>query len=313
MILFSTPTISSADYPEKPVTVVFPNKAGSTYYTIILSIMNELADKIPQPVGIQPMPGAGTATGSRFAIEQPADGYTLLFIHEGVLQVSKLGMLGHDALKVLEPLAEVVSTSPTIWARADAPYNNFKELADYAIKNPGKIRTAMQTGAPSHVIMAAFADSIGAADSIRPVHIGGGGAGARQGLLASDVDLIGDNPTGMKGMMKAGQVKPLGTLSEKRDSRIPDTKTLVEQGFASNAASGLHGYLWIRRDAPQESKDFWRRVLDEGLNDPVIAAKLEKAIGLDIYFKTGEELEKSVAIGYAERSRLIDKLGIVKK
>ena len=308
--LMALPLAAQADYPDKPITVVFPNQAGSTYYTIALSVLHEIEDVVPQPMGIQAMPGAGTATGSRHAIQQPADGYTLLFIHEGVLQVSILGMLGADASEVLEPLAEVVSTSPTIWARADAPYDNLQELAAYAKANPGDIKAAMQTGAPAHVIMAAFAEAIGAGEGIRQVHVGGGGAGARAALLAGDVDLIGDNPTGMAGMSEAGQVKALGVLNNTRDERIPNVATLQEQGFPPNANMGLHGYFWIRADAPQEVKNYWHKVLGDALSNPETVARLEDSLGLDIYYKGGQDLVDEVMGRYQDRARLMEKFGI---
>lgn len=305
-----TPMVAAADYPERPISVVFPNQAGSTYYTIALAILTEMEDDIGQPTGIQAMPGAGTALGARFVAEQAPDGYTLLFIHEGVLQVGILGMLGFDPTEVFEPLASVVGTYSTIWARADAPYDNFTELAEYAQTHPGEVRSAIQTGAPSHVQMAAFADTIGAGKEIRPVHTGGGGAGARQSLLAGDIDLIGDNPTGMAGMMKAGQVKPLGVLGPKRNAAIPDIPTLEEQGFEPNGTEGLHGYFWIRRDAPEDVKTFWRTKLEVALTDPDREAALEELLGLDIEYEGGPELDEKVKGLYSGRKTIMESHGI---
>lgn len=304
------PMAAAADYPEKPITVVFPNNAGSTYYTIALTLLNELEDDLAQPVGIQAMPGAGTSLGARFVAEQAPDGYTLLFIHEGVLQVGALGMLGFDPTVTFEPLARVVGTYSTIWARADAPFDDLTELASYAKANPGAVRSAINSGAPSHVQMVAFADTIGAGNEIRPVHIGGGGAGARQGLLAGDVDLIGDNPAGMSGMMKAGQVKALGVLSPKRNELIPDVATLTEQGFEPNGTEGLHGYFWIRRDAPEEAKTYWRETLAKALTNGEREAKLEEMLGLDLVFETGEALDQDVLALYEKRKMIMKEHGI---
>ncbi|WDR03548.1 tripartite tricarboxylate transporter substrate-binding protein [Devosia algicola] len=128
-IIFSAGSVSAfaADYPEKPVRVIFPNNAGGGYHTMLLAMQPYLKDALPVPMVVQAMPGAGTVTGDRFVAEQPADGYTLLFIHEAVLQAGAMGTLGFPTLEKLQPIAEVAKSCPATYARADAPYSNLDE------------------------------------------------------------------------------------------------------------------------------------------------------------------------------------------
>jgi tripartite-type tricarboxylate transporter receptor subunit TctC len=112
---------AAAGYPDKPVKIIFPNAAGSANELSILAITAKLKGVVPVPIAVVAMPGAGTAAGTRFVASQPADGYTMLFIHEAPLQTSALGMLGFDFLDKFEPLVRVNSAFPADYARADAP------------------------------------------------------------------------------------------------------------------------------------------------------------------------------------------------
>ena len=155
-------------------------------------------------------------------------------------------MLGFETLEEFELLARVAAIRPTIWARAGAPFGDLKELADYADTNLGEVRWSIQTGAPSHVQMIAVAVAIGASENIRPVHITGGGSSSRAALLSADVDIMGNNPTGIVRNDGGGARQPARHLRPNRNETIPEVSTLAEQGSRrvrrnSPAISGCAG------------------------------------------------------------------------
>ncbi len=240
--LFTAPVApAKADYPEQPITIVFPNKAGSGYHKIILGILSVLEDKIPTSVGVQAMPGAGTAAGARFVQSRAADGYTLMFIHEATIQASILGMLGFDMNEEFEALARVNTSAGGQYARPDAPFSNLTELQAYAKEHPGEVRASINTGALSHIDILNISEELGI--ELRLVHVSGGDSGSRQALLSGDVDIIKVNPVSMKAMVTDGMVKPLSYYGTSRHEFLPDIPTTEEQGFALPLTSSVHGYL----------------------------------------------------------------------
>ncbi len=303
-----TPAVALGDYPERPIKVIFPNQAGSPYHQIVLGVLNLVEDEIPQPVGVQAMPGAGTSAGTRFVLSQPADGYTLLFIHDAVLQTAKFGMLGAD-IEALEALAQVNRSSPGLYARGDAPYDNLEELVEYANAHPGEVKAGINTGAASHLEMVGLKDALGA--DLRFVHVGGGGTGFRQALLAGDVDIMHTNPGGaIEELERQGMVKTLAYYGEERHPQLPDTPTMDEQGYETPIVMQLYGYFWIRSDTPEDIKQYWREVLEAALTDPENIANLQEMFGVDIVHVTGDELQELVAERYNARAGFIDEYKI---
>ena len=304
-----TLTCSSAiaEYPDKPVRIVFPNKAGSGYHKIILALVEELKSNIPHTIAVQAMPGAGTSAGTRFVQEQADDGYTLLFIHEAAFQTSAFGMLGFDILEEFQPLVRTNSNIPSLVTRGDAPFSNIAELRKYAGTNP--VKAAINTGALSHLEFIGLSDTLGI--DLRLVHVGGGGAGFKQAVLAGDVDLIHTNAGSVRGLVDAGQLKMLSYYGGgERHVMFPDIPTLEEQGFDTPGTVGNNGYLWIRRSAPQEAKDYWINILEAVLTNPESESKLEEILGVDMGYLSGDDLEKLARELYDQRAGYIKEFGI---
>jgi tripartite-type tricarboxylate transporter receptor subunit TctC len=299
---------AAAGYPDKPVKIIFPNAAGSANELSILAITAKLKGVVPVPIAVVAMPGAGTAAGTRFVASQPADGYTMLFIHEAPLQTSALGMLGFDFLDKFEPLVRVNSAFPADYARADAPFSNMKELQAYAKAHPDTVRAGINTGALSHFEFLSIENLLGI--KLRLVSIQGGDAGFRQAILAGDIDLMDTDPHTAAGMASAGQIKALTYYGDQRHADLPNTPTFAEQGFETPDVLGNHGYLWIRKDAPEEAKQYWRDVLKKLLTDPAAKADLDKQLGIDIGYLAGSELQKLVEQQYAHRLALIKQFGV---
>ena len=298
---------AAADYPDKPVHVIFPNQAGGGYHQILLAMQPILEKAMPVPMVVQAMPGAGTVTGTRYVVDQPPDGYTLLFIHEAAFQSGAMGTLGFPTLEKLQPIAEVSDSCPATFARGDAPYSNLAELAAYVKAHPDSIRAGVNIGALSHVEMLALGNALGFKP--RVVHAGGGG-GVRQALLANDIDLGDQNPAAVAALVKAGQLKALAYYGTTRHPDLPDVPTMAEQGFETPTVMCNHAFFWIRRDAPQAVKDYWTNLLKTELLKPDNKASLEKTLGVDIVFVGGHDMDVLADKLWKDRLDIVEEFGL---
>ena len=91
----------AAPYPNRPVKVLVPFAAGGGSDTFARVIAQGVKDNrlLPQPLVVINVPGAGGTIGSRRARDAPADGYTLLNLHDAILTAKHAGVasFGPDA------------------------------------------------------------------------------------------------------------------------------------------------------------------------------------------------------------------------
>jgi tripartite-type tricarboxylate transporter receptor subunit TctC len=104
------------------------------------------------------------------------------------------------------------------------------ELVAHAKKNPGKVKyTSAGICSFPHFDMEIFARRAGA----DMVHIPNkaGAAGMINDLVVGDVEAAMINAASTAAMIKAGSLRPLAVLAEKRLSDYPDIPTLTEAGY----------------------------------------------------------------------------------
>ena len=103
------PTIAEAAYPEKPIKVIVPFKAGGRTDTTtrLFQRVIEQYSLLPQKIVVVNVDGGGGVTGGRQAKDQPADGYNLLAWHVGMLTSSAAGKAkyGPEAFAPIAPVA----------------------------------------------------------------------------------------------------------------------------------------------------------------------------------------------------------------
>ena len=177
---------AAADYPEKPVRVIVPNKAGGGADIIVRLVSEKLSKVLGQPVVVQNQPGAATAVGSRAANEADADGYTVLANHEAIITLAAMGRLGFD-IEGLDPVAKTGGYANFLVAGAAAPFSTYPEFCAHAAANPGAISAAVQIGALSHFHVISAADACEA--ELNYVNVTGGGAAFRAALLGGTIDV----------------------------------------------------------------------------------------------------------------------------
>ena len=133
--LAGTALPAAADYPEKPVTLVVPYKAGGSTETMARVFSKALGAALGVNVVVKTRPGAGGAVGATEVAAAPADGYTLLFAAATSLLWPPLTQKVEYALDSFTYVGQITEYQQAIVARADAPFNTMEELIEYAKVN----------------------------------------------------------------------------------------------------------------------------------------------------------------------------------
>ncbi len=127
---------AQAEYPEKPVTLVIPYKAGGSTETMARVYAVALGKALGQKVIVKTRPGAGGAVGSTEVAKSAPDGYTLLFAASTSLLWPPLTQNVEYDLDSFDYVGQITEYQQAIVAKADAPFDTLEELIEYAKSNP---------------------------------------------------------------------------------------------------------------------------------------------------------------------------------
>ncbi|MEM1198675.1 MAG: tripartite tricarboxylate transporter substrate binding protein [Pseudomonadota bacterium] len=125
---------AKAEYPEKPVTLVIPYKAGGSTETMARVYSKALAKELGANVVVKTRPGAGGAVGASEVAAAKPDGYTLLFAASTSLLWPPLTQKVSYDLDSFIYVGQITEYQQAIVAKADAPFNTMEELIEHAKK-----------------------------------------------------------------------------------------------------------------------------------------------------------------------------------
>ncbi len=124
-----------AEYPERPVTLVIPYKAGGSTETMARVYSKALGAALGVNVVVKTRPGGGGAVGATEVATSPADGYTLLFAASTSLLWPPLTQKVEYDLDSFAYIGQITEYQQAIVAKADAPFDTMEELIEYAKTN----------------------------------------------------------------------------------------------------------------------------------------------------------------------------------
>ena len=124
-----------ADYPEKPVTLVVPYKAGGSTETMARLYSKALAAELGTKVIVRTRPGGGGAVGATEVAASAPDGYTLLFAATASLLWPPMTQKVEFDLESFTYVGQITEYQQAIVAKADAPFDTLQELVAHAKTN----------------------------------------------------------------------------------------------------------------------------------------------------------------------------------
>lgn len=255
-----------AEWPEKPIQILIPWPAPSDPSTLVATAMAPvMSEKLGVPIKIVNKPGGGAVLGVAELARARPDGYTIGLVSIGpmITQVAR-GKTPYqpDDFEVLG----IVWASPfSLATRADAPYSNLKELADYAADHDVRLAHWGIAAVPTLIAMN-YADKAGfkwqetAYEQLNPLVI-------EQG----DADVITYSTTSLVDYVESGKMKILAAMVPDRLPAFPDVPNVAEQGYGPSFS------VWFGAFAPKGT-------------DPEIVAKLSETIYAAIQDPTVQEV-----------------------
>lgn len=276
LLLVAPATPAQGTYPNAPVTLIVPFAAGGGTDQVARAFAEALKGELGQPIAIQNMPGAGSATGTTKLHEAKPDGYTIGMVGGFLVTTAIRGQLKVPATDFAH-VARLSQETFVLAVPAASPHRSLKDLTDAGRRVPGTVGLSTAgAGALTHLAAAALDAKTDAKLNI--VHFQGG-AKQLAGVLGGHVDSgVFSQAEVLPQVGQKDGVRVLAVFGAARSALLPDVPTLKElgvlgvpagpwQGFA--APKGLPEPLKTRlADAARkaERNPIWRKFLaDNGL------------------------------------------------
>jgi len=242
LITLAGPTAQAQEdgpYPSRPITLVVPSTAGGVTDTVARLVAQQLTLSWGQPVVVENKPGASAMIGTAQVARAPKDGYTALFTFTAHVQNPSLYPdLQYDALRDFAPVVEVALSSTMLAVTPDFPADNLTDFVKLIKSKPGAYTYGSYGVATTGHIYGELLRKEAGLDMEFVAYKGG--TPLATDLLAGHIKIaMIDVGTAMP-HLKAGTMKPLAIIGDKRSTLLPDVPTFMESGYR-----GFEPYAWM--------------------------------------------------------------------
>jgi tripartite-type tricarboxylate transporter receptor subunit TctC len=296
-------------YPGRAINVVIPLAAGDAADMAARTMGDELAKTLRTPIVAVNRPGAGGVVAAESVAKAQKDGYTILFAQNSPLTfrpVLDAQTVPYDPRKDLLPLGLASRTPSVLVVRGDAPYRSFRELVDYAKKNPGAVRV----GTPGSGSVGDFCiQLINALTDAQLTSVPFNGASPaitalRGGHIEGVVMALG----AVSAHIKSGAFRGLAISS--RFPELPDIPTMTDLGYSQN----LFG-IWIAFFAPAgvppEVASTLVPAIEQAVRSPAVSARL-LPLGIVQDYASPDKLAAEIREEFQAVQAVAKKSGLVK-
>lgn len=245
MAFVFSPTVASAAWPDRTVTIVVPFSAGGATDIVARLVGQKLSEKWGQSVVVDNKLGAGGNIGTGIVARANPDGYTLLMASGANLTINPhlYSNLPFDVQRDFAPVTNVANGPMVVATSTNVKAKNLQEFIDDARKNPDRYNLGSAgMGSQGHLAGENFQH---AAD-IKLMHVPyRGEAAAFADLLAGQIDVVVGNIGAVTGLVGSGRINVLAVTSKDRSPSLPDVATAGDSGLP-----GFQNYGWFGFAAP---------------------------------------------------------------
>jgi tripartite-type tricarboxylate transporter receptor subunit TctC len=294
-------------YPVRPIRLILPFPPGGPTDITGRAIAQKLGEQLGQSVIPDNRPGAAGNIGLELAAKAPPDGYTIVLTAPPIaISPSLYKKLNYNAQKELAPISLVAEIQNIVVAHNSVPVKNLKDLIELARRNPGKLNfSSSGAGSTNHLA----SELLKGMYKLDMVHVPFKGSGpALVALMSGQVDWGTMAVPGAIPLVKAGKVRGLAVLSEKRVPALPNIPTAQESGVENFVVSIWYGIL-----APAGTSRNIINRLNSELHKVLAAPDLKERLansGVDPLTSTPEQFASHIKSETVRYAKIIKDAGI---
>jgi tripartite-type tricarboxylate transporter receptor subunit TctC len=260
------------NYPSKPVKVIIPWEAGGSTDMMMRAMQTVMSNYFPEPMVIINKPGGGGTIGTTEALAAKPDGYTILLTGIGPMvtqpYLTRVNYKEEDYI----PVIQLSNIPRIICAHPDTPYNNTKEMMEYAKANPEKVKVGIAAvGSTGHLGMAQLEMDYDVNFTLIPL---GGGGPQKASILGGHVDIAPLNASEAGSLITSNQLKPLGVMASEPFNELPEIITCANYGY--KVESGVSWHVYVPKGTPTEIVQVLHDAFKNCIEDEVFIKVAEK-------------------------------------
>lgn len=291
-MLLPHPAASQEFKPSKQIeTVVHTGPGGgSDLFARAIAEMLQKEKLISQRMQVVNKSGGGPAVAMAYLAEKKGDTHTVGF-YTGVWVTNPLTTVEATVtLKDLTPVTRLVLEPAVIAVKADSPYKTVKDFIEAAKKNPKQLNQSGGTILSRDNLMRLLLQK---ATGAQWNFISFPSGGERlSNLLGGHVQMMVIEPQEAGEQIRAGNLRVIATLTEKRLASLPNVPTIKEQGIDVPLIPQARGLL-LPPAAPKEVIAYWEGVFDAFVKTSTWKQYVEQNQFEDAYLK-GAALNKFI-------------------
>jgi tripartite-type tricarboxylate transporter receptor subunit TctC len=273
---------SAQDYPNRPIRLIVQTQPGGLIDQLARAFGQKLTENTGAVTVVENRTGGGGLIAAEHVIKSPADGYTVYVASHGTQAIHPhlTKNLSFDPLKDFTPVIFLATTPTLLVVNPSVPAKTLKELIAQAKANPGKFSYGSQgNGSSGHMIGEQFKQLTGA-DIVHVPYKGA--APAVRDLVAGHVAMVFDTVAFSAAQVRAGKLRALAVVADKRVASLPDVPTAAEAGLPALQGSPWFGLVvvsgtprpiveWLNREATKAftAKDVQERFAKQGFLLPL--------------------------------------------
>lgn len=294
------------NWPNRPLRLVVPFPPGGGSDTVARIVGTALAERIGQAVVVENKPGGTGTVGIGFALQAPADGYTLMWCTPAAQYLAPK-TVRYDPINDFAPVSLTVAATYILLVDPKLPIHSVTDLISAAKAKPGSVNYATAgTGGQGHLMGAYF--NLSAGTDLTQIPFAGEGP-ALIGVIGGQVQAAFISSAVALPQVKAGKLRAIGMSSATRLPGIPDDIPPIAATLPGYDVTAIN-YLAMRSGTPKVIVDRLSRLINEVLVTPSVRDRIA-AVGVVPVGSTPEELGRRVLAERSKWAEVLQKANIV--
>jgi putative tricarboxylic transport membrane protein len=261
--LLATTGLAQAQWvPTKTVDVIVHTGPGGGSDVLARAMVQMIEKEKLVPVRMQVInkPGGNGAVAAAALAEKKDDPHTIGLVTSvwiaGPLTSSEAKVTVHD----LKPIAQLMLEPAVFAVRVDSPFRSLKEFVEAAKARPGQLKqSGGSVTSRDNIVRLSLQHATGAKWAF--VSFPGGGE-RLAALLGGHVDIMVIEPQEAGEQVRAGKLRVLAQLSDKRLPGYPDAPTLKEAGFDVVTTPQIRAVV-APPSQPAAASTYWEGVFEK--------------------------------------------------
>lgn len=297
---------SEAPWPTRPVRLVVPFPPGGGADAVARILSAALADKLGQPVVIDNRPGGAGTVGVGYALQQPADGYTLVWCTPAAQYLAPKSVR-YDPIADFAPVSQTVAATYLLVVDPKLDIRSVADLVAAAKAKPGTVNYATAGIGGQGQLMGAYFNLLAGTDMTMVPFTGEGPALAA--VMGSQVHVTFVSSAAALPQVQAGRLRAIGMSSATRLPGIPQDIQPIAATLPGYDVTAIN-YIAMRSGTPGPIVERLSKLINEALATPSVRDRIA-AVGVVPVGSTPEELGRRVAVERSKWSEVLRKANIV--